>query len=187
MADELDVALGVLNRLRQAIQGRPLQDRSIDIVEDNTQKVAMAIRTLAGVEILVGIPAETNARPGSSIGNAAIGHIHETGSPLNNIPARPWLRPGVTGSQSEWLPHIAAANQAMLDFKPGAMMAEFETAGQIAANAAQMKIQEGIPPPLKHPRYRKGRPPQRPNEATPLYDTGNLLRAITYVVTVKKR
>lgn len=178
-----DALLGALNSLKQQIRSKPVQDRDVDVEEDHTKEVIDALDALGAIEVLVGIPADNDKRSdGSSIGNAALGYIHETGSPLNNIPPRPFLVPGVTESQLEWLPQLQRAGEAALNFKQDEMMAAFNRAGMIASTAVQMKIQSGIAPPLKHPRYKRGQPPQPPNEATPLYDTGSLLRSITYSV-----
>ena len=68
-------------------------------------------------------------------------------------------------------------------------------AGQSAATAAQTRIREGIAPPLaqatvtarrrrsKGAKYR--RKATSPSEVTPLIDTGQLLRSITYVFRPK--
>lgn len=46
-------------------------------------------------EVLIGIPMSTTERPDGEITNAELGYIHEYGAPEANIPARPFLIPGV--------------------------------------------------------------------------------------------
>lgn len=180
-----DALLAALNSLKQAIRSKPVQDRDFDIEEDNTQQFFVAMDNLGAVTVLIGIPEATNNRPDSPIGNAAIGYIQETGSPLQNIPPRPFLVPGVVGSQLNWLPQLQSAALAALNGKTDEMNSAFERAGMIASDAVKLKITDGIPPPLKRPRYRSGQAPQQPSEATPLIDTGSLLRSVTYVVQKK--
>lgn len=186
-------SLNALDALRQRISSKPPQDRPVDIEEDNTKKLTSAMQTLGGYEVLVGIPeAYGPPTPGSTITNAALGYIHETGSPINNIPARPFLRPGVKNSASKWQPKLADAAQAALQGDQGAMLAKLADAGIIASNAVKRTIQAGIPPPLKPDtvrRRRKRSPGSKyrrkattPADVTPLIDTGALLRSITYVV-----
>lgn len=172
-------------RLREEARRQPVQDRVVDVEEDHTEQLLAALHALGGVEVLVGITKDTNERAEGNIGNAALGYIHETGSPVSNIPARPFLYPGVKGSQDRWIPLLKRAGERALNFDDGGMMSALHAAGLVASTAAQRVIQDGIPPPLRRPRYHPPQPPQPPNEATPLYDSGNLLRSLTYAIERK--
>lgn len=180
-----DALLNAINTFKTRQGAKPQDERHVEVEEDHTKDLVDALHALGEVELLVGIPAKNNARDDTPLGNAGLGYIHEFGSPLNNIPPRPFLVPGVVGSRADWEPYLEKAAVAALDFDTHAMMNALNSAGMIAANAVQTRIQDGIPPLLKRPRYKKGRKPQPPNEATPLYDTGKLLASITYVIERK--
>jgi hypothetical protein len=172
-----------------------MQTRSdFTIRVDTTREVTAAIRELAGARVLVGIPAKNDGRPApDKIGNAALGYIHEFGSPINNIPPRPFLYPGVRYSQKDWEPYLQQAAEAALSGNRELVLRLLGSAGIKASNAVKMRIQAGIPPPLKRAtimarrRRSKGSAYRRKaiamSETTPLYDTGNMLRAITWIVT----
>lgn len=184
--------LAALERLKQHTRIQPVQDRPVEIEEDNTQKLSAAMQALGGYEVLVGIPEAFGPPIPGGITMAALGYIHETGAPSINLPARPFLRPGVKNSASRWQPKLATAAQAALTNNEPATMAALGQAGIIASNAVKRTIQDGIPPPLKPDtvrRRRKRTPGSRYlrkaktiADVTPLIDTGNLLRSITYVV-----
>jgi hypothetical protein len=181
-----DALLNAINSLKQLINSQPPQDRKLEIEEDHTKELFAALDTLGAIEVVVGIPEANDSRgDGSQIGNAQLAYIQETGSPLNNIPPRPFLSPGVSESADQWMSQLRNAGEAALNFKQDEMMQAFSRAGIIASDAVKLKIQAGIAPPLKGPRYHKGRAPQPPSEATPLIDTGSLLRSITYSVEKK--
>ena len=55
------------------------------------EQLAKVMADLQRRRLLIGIPADKNARLGEPIGNALIGYINETGSPARNIPARAHL------------------------------------------------------------------------------------------------
>lgn len=154
--------------------------------------IAKAIRDLTGKRVLVGIPAEKDARPGDPVGNALIGYVQNYGSPARNIPARPFLEPGIEAAMRDLTPHLEAAARAALDGDSASVDQHLGKAGQTAVNSVQATIQAGIPPPLKDAtvRRRRIRTPgssyrRRATSAadtTPLIDTGALLRSITYVI-----
>jgi hypothetical protein len=62
-------------------------------LEDHLPELLANIEQLTKSELFVGIP-EDSLRD-TDITNSALGYIHEFGSPANNIPARPFLYPGI--------------------------------------------------------------------------------------------
>ena len=79
---------------------------SVRITKDHSADVLKAISLMGKSRILIGIPeSEDSRKDGAPIGNAAIAYINDNGSPKLNIPARPFLRPGVEDS----LPRVLAA------------------------------------------------------------------------------
>lgn len=121
--------------------------------------VIKALNDLSKTSVLVGIPADAKSRTASEwlnmtkgvagITNAALGYMMETGSPAQNIPARPWLKPGVAESKSRWSPYLEQACQAALNGDTGVMERALNAAGNVAATAVKKKITAGIPPPIK--------------------------------------
>jgi len=152
------------------------------------EEIIASINRLANTRVLIGIPS-TARRSDSSIDNATLGYIHEHGSPARNIPARPFLRPGVTTSRPEWERYLQQAAQAAVNGNDSVMDKALNAAGQTAVSAVKLTITSKIPPPLK-PATVRGRRRYRGHPATaadiagatPLVDTGQLLNSITYVV-----
>jgi hypothetical protein len=180
---------------------------NVTIEEDRLGEVNAALTRLSHMAVLVGIPSDreqphqggspgatvgTEARPGEPIGNAALGYIHEFGSPINNIPPRPWLVPGLDESKTQWSRYLEDAGKAALEGKTDKVDEALNKAGMYAVSSVQLRIRRGIPPPLAAStvaaRRRRStgstyrRQATAANLTTPLYDTGNLLNSISYVV-----
>jgi hypothetical protein len=183
-------------------------------VIDRTAEVRRNIRQLADNEILIGIPAAQAPRPGSPINNAAIGYIQENGSPARNIPARPFLVPGVASIRKPATEQLRQAARDALDGKPAASLKVMKAVGLMGQNAVRARISSNIPPPLasatvrarlrKTKAGRKMRQQIRANlgagekmsdalaawgaqNLTTLVDTTALRNAITFVVRKKGR
>lgn len=182
------------------------------IKADHVTRVVSAINGLVRKQVLVGIPENTTTREDEEdhgpITNAALGYIHEFGSPAANIPARPFLIPGVKKTANEYLPHLKGAVTATLDGESGKAQQELVAAGLIAEAGAKDEIQTGDFVPLQPSTIRsrmRGRGTQSRRESEeqylalikggaspadaqaaagirPLIDTGQLRNAITSVV-----
>jgi hypothetical protein len=168
--------------------------------------VVSALRDLAKVRVLVGIPSDSTASD-RTISNATIGYIQEFGSPARNIPARAHLVPGVEGSQDQWIKYMEQAAKAALEGNSGVMDQALNAAGQTAVSAVKKVITAKIPPPLQpatvaarrrhrgpkgraaraayrqfHAKFEAGTATMAESSATPLVDTGQYINSITYVV-----
>src|SRR6185312_917842 len=123
------------------------------ITKDRVNSVIGSITQLVGKQVLVGIPeAETTRQEideSSHPTNALLGYVHEFGSPKRNIPARPFLVPGVHKSTPQVLPHLRGACTAALDGKPEIIDRELVAAGLIAEASAKREITTGNFVPLK--------------------------------------
>ena len=74
--------------------------------QDNYNELLVrGINKLLSTRVFVGIPEANNERDEGGVTNSQLGYINEKGSPLQNIPPRPFLEPGVASMQKE----IAAA------------------------------------------------------------------------------
>ena len=117
---------------------------------DNVDKIRERMATLTKSDVLVGIPAEKASRPGTPINNAALAYIHEFGSPAQNIPARPFLFPGVRAIQPQ---AIALFKQGGRDVLQGATSPSvvLNKVGLLARNSVVNAITDPVPPfvPLK--------------------------------------
>ena len=159
-------------------------------------------------DVLVGVPQAKTARPDDPINNATLAYIHDNGAPASNVPARPFMRPGITRATPAIRAEFKIAASAVLTGNEGLVNASLNRAGLAAQNAIRAVITEGIPPPLKPEtiaarKYgrktasrRKGEKEYMkqiaegatPAEAqasvgiTPLVNTGQLRNSITYVV-----
>lgn len=140
--------------------------------------------------------------------NAAIAFVQEFGSPAQNIPARPFLVPGVQHAERAVLPHLKAAIEGALDSKPSRVNAELHACGELAVASVRKQISSNIPPPLspatiRNRQYSRGTasarsaetaygkliaegvPPAAAQTATgirSLINSGQLLRSVDYVI-----
>lgn len=180
-------------------------------VIDNVGQLVDRVNTMTRSDVLVGIPKEKNARQDGPIGNAALGYVHEFGSPAHNIPARPFLFPGVKKIRPQ---AMAMLRQGAMDALQGKDTIDrtLNKVGILARNSVVNEITDPAPPfaPLKpatiRARLRRtaaGRRQLRglkksgtalttwaqaidPDTGSanihPLVDTGQLRAAVTYVV-----
>lgn len=154
---------------------------NIQITIDRTSSLFQAMKDMAGKSLLIGIPADNNARKDGPITNAALGFIHENGSAAQNIPPRPFLLPGVKAATPQII-------KVLKDFAEKAVTGRatidqgLNAAGLLAQSSVKNRIRtsEGIAPLAASTvaaRKRNGKQGERP-----LIRTGQLLNSITYVV-----
>lgn len=170
---------------------------------------------LADLEVLVGVPDE-NADVGREVGepnNATLALIHDQGAPEANIPARPFMRPGIEAQRAKIEEKLSQTLKAVIVKGGGTQACEIGLAqtGIIAAVSIQNTINDGIPPPLSdytlQQRMRKNRKGgggarkgaameldrrwdgQIPSTefAKPLVDTGAMRNSITYAIRSRKK
>ena len=152
---------------------------------DNVQSILDALNTLTSKDVLVGIPEAKAEREGEGeFGNAGIGFINENGSPAQNIPPRPHLKPGVQAAETEFIPHLRAAALKALEGNAEGAVTSLDRAGLVAANGVKRYITITGFAPLADStianRRRRGRTGNKP-----LIDTGEYRRSITHVVRDK--
>ena len=178
------------------------------LITNKLPKMLAAFDALVQKDVLVGVPKAKTARPDEPINNATLAYIHDNGAPASNVPARPFMRPGITRATPAIRAEFKIAASAVLTGNKGLVNASLNRAGLAAQNAIRAVITEGIPPPLKPEtiaarKYgrktasrRKGEKEYMkqiaegatPAEAqasvgiTPLVNTGQLRNSITYVV-----
>jgi hypothetical protein len=159
---------------------------------DRVAEVLRNLEALARTRVLVGIPEERNARSDGKASNALIGYIAENGSPAKNIPARPWLEPGVQQAMPQILKAQQGIGKAALEGRAGDVEQGLQAVGLLAQNAVRARISSNISPPLKpatiaaRRRRSKGstyrRTAQSAGDAVALVDTGQFRNAVSFIV-----
>lgn len=157
----------------------------VKITVDKMASVIKAINELGAKDVLVGIPeGNTDRKSGDPATNALIGYVQEFGSPANNIPARPFLIPGVQDIQKPAADRLKVAAQRALSGDLSQAEKQLHAAGLMGQNSARAKINSNIQPKLSERTLaaRRARGVTRENT---LIDTGQLRNAITYVIRKK--
>lgn len=154
---------------------------------DNYAKVAKGIEIIARTRVLVGVPSAKTGRKadpgakGGPISNSALAYIHEHGAPEANIPARPFMAPGIANAKEKITAGLKKAADMAAAGRPEAAERAFHAVGLAAQAAIRAKITSGPFVPLKPAtlaaRRRRGR-----TGTKPLIDTGALRNSITYVI-----
>jgi len=189
----------------------------LEVKTDDVAKVLKSMAALATKEVLVGIPDGNNSRENDpEVTNSQIGYAMEFGLPANNVPARPFLIPGVKSAQERTTLHLRKAAEFAAAGDPRYEEA-LNRAGSVARDAVKATIRSNIPPPLKpgtiagrkyaRGKNKRGKYTARPGELeyarlvgtgvspedaqaqagiTALINTAQLLNAITYVIRKAK-
>lgn len=157
----------------------------VKITVDKMASIIKAINELGAKDVLIGVPeSSTDRKSGDPATNALIGYVQEFGSPANNIPARPFLIPGVQDIQKPAADRLKVAAQRALSGDLSQAEKQLHAAGLMGQNSARAKINSNIQPKLSERTLaaRRARGVTRENT---LIDTGQLRNAITYVIRKK--
>lgn len=153
----------------------------LTVLRDDTAKLRRSMDALAANHVLVGVPSTTAGRDSGPIDNATLGYIHENGSPAANIPARPFLKPGIAGIHSKIVARLRKTAVTALSGNPAGVMRDLQALGFMGAAAVQAKITDGPFEPLA-PATLAARRRRGATRTKPLIDTGKLRQAITFVI-----
>ena len=140
--------------------------------------VRKAMKQLKKTEVVVGIPQEANGAHGP-VTNAQLALIHDNGSPINKIPARPILLPAIEKAKAEISEKLKAAHQAAAEGKSDAINPSLEKAGMFAADRVKERFEENDWAPNSPGTIK------RKGSDKPLVDTAELKKSMTYVVREK--
>ena len=185
------------------------------------------LQAIAQYQVLVGVPEEKDTRksskmtpeewkmkqirkklkikePKSSPGNAMLAYVHDRGSDLQNIPARPFMKPGIALAQNRINTYFRLAAKAGIEGNFEEVKKNLHRAGLAGQNGIRNIIRIGLNfEPLKRAtllrrtrmidgkispgRLRmwhgdKGKREELMAAMQPLQDTGQLRNSITYVV-----
>jgi hypothetical protein len=168
------------------------------VVKDDVAKFVKAINDLAGLRVMIGVPADhpEGASPGSNQRNdgptnALLAYIHNTGSPAQNIPARPHLVPGVEKALPRMVAFLRRAATFASKGNQQGMMQNLHAVGLLGQNAVRQEITTGqfapLAPATVRARMRKlaksgGKVAPGFTAIKPLLDSGQLRAAYAYVI-----
>jgi hypothetical protein len=170
---------------------------SIETRKDATASLDAFLKWVGKQVVVVGVPADKAARSDGALDNATLGYIHEYGAPEANIPARPWLAPGVEAAEdiikAEAVRGATRALSRALAGDLGGAKSETQEAlnrtGLKVVSKIQGRITAGIAPPLSertiYARIHRKKRRRAPGAMTPLIDTGAFRRSITYAVRTR--
>jgi len=163
---------------------KPQVNINVNITVDNLSQFEKAIELLQRKQVLAGVPEAKARRQGDPINNATLAAIHDRGSPSQNIPARPFMEPGIKDVSGKIEQKLLSAGQAVLDGDALKAEQRLEEVGLIAQNGLRARVNSNIQPPLKPAtlaaRRRRGRTGTRT-----LVDTASMRNSLTYVVRDK--
>lgn len=185
----------------------------VTVISDSVDRVLSSLKQLVGKQVLVGIPESETERDDGPVTNAGLGYIHEFGAPEANIPARPFLIPGVEKAEEKAVAELRKAAEAALWCDTSKANQHLQAAGIIGETGAKDEISKGNFVPLKPEtianRHRDrrtqsmrqdeehylalvagGMSPEGAQNATgirPLINTGALRNSITHVVRKKEK
>jgi hypothetical protein len=131
------------------------------------------------------VPLDKTVRSGDPINNASLAYIMENGAPEANIPARPFMKPGVAAVQPQIAAGLKKAGEFALQGRADAVNRELHRVGAIGRDAIKAKMTDGPFEPLKPSTIaaRKSKRKSRNNtDVKPLIDTGSLRNSIDYVI-----
>lgn len=145
------------------------------ILTDNLDKILKQVAKIAKRSVLVGIP-EGSERSDGEISNAALAYIHELGAPAANIPARPFMAPGIEDAKERITAQLEKGSKALMEGNAHKADQALNAAGLIAVNSIKNKISDGDFAPLKDSTIK------RKGSDRPLLDSGQMRNSITYLV-----
>lgn len=118
---------------------------------DRVPEVLAAVQRLTTAQVLVGVPPAKGPRRQGQVTNATLAYIHENGSPARNIPARPFIRPGIRRVRAELIRIMRQGAQDAVRGKRVDATMILNRVGMKARNAVVEEITSPQPPfvPLK--------------------------------------
>ena len=163
-----------------------------------------SVEAFSKEDVYVGVPSDNTERKETShISNAVIAYINDNGSPAQNIPARPFMRPGIESAKEDIKSAFKRGAEANLKGNEAAIDIAMHQAGLIAQRNIRAVINAGIAPALAEStlkaRARRGSKGAKTElksrsetgissatgSAKPLIETGQLRNSINYVIRSK--
>jgi len=146
---------------------------TVRVTTDKTQELQAGLAKLIGQRVVVGL---VGKRREGNLTNMQLALVHEYGSPARNIPARPFLRPGIEDSKKRIGDLARVAVLAATDGHAEVVNSAMQRIGEEAVSSVKRRIATGPFVPLKPATKR------RKGHGQPLIDTHQMINSITYAV-----
>lgn len=175
-------------------------------IQDSLPRLRGAFALLTTKDVLVGVPKDETARKDGEMNNATLAYIHDNGAPASNIPARPFMKPGIESVKGKIVENHKTMAKRALKGDTDAINRGMTRTGLMAQSAIRKAINDGVPPPLKESTLKariraktavKGAKAELASRqgggiagmanAKPLVATGQLRNSINFVVRKKTR
>lgn len=151
---------------------------TLKVIKDNTARVVRDVEKLKGAALLVGVPQSEAQRGEGGLSNAEIAMINEFGSPMQNIPPRPFLLPAIEKNKDEI---VAFIKDCVTTLGENRQRQALVKAGLLAQSKVKAYILDSgnFKPlsPVTIARRKDGRD-------KPLVDTAQLLNSVNFIVKV---
>ena len=158
---------------------------SITVTKDSVDAVLQSIQEMASKRVVVGVPMAKTER-GEKISNAALAYIHDNGSPAANIPARPFLKPGVDAVKGKCAQILKQAGKKAIGLRGTVTIDKaLNACGLLAQTSVKKTIRAGEGFEPLSMRTLKARERDGRKGTKPLIRTGQLLNSISYAVRKK--
>lgn len=158
------------------------------VVKKNLDLISKAVLALTKSEVMIGVPGGSGRSPEpgetTAIDNAVLAYRLETGDPETNLPARPFLVPGVESITGKAVELLKKAGKAAILGDSAAVETALNKIGLIGQAAVQQRMTDGPFAPLA-PRTLAARKARGRTGEKPLIDSGQLRRSVTYIVRKK--
>lgn len=148
---------------------------------DKLGDITKSLGELQKQDVLIGLPQAQNSRQGEPITNAELAYIQSKGSPVNNIPPRPFLEPSIEAHKEKIAKIQAQAFKAALEGKQAEVTITIGKVGMLGQKCAK----DWFTDPANHWPANSPITIARKGSDKPLIDTGALRNAIVYVVRKK--
>ena len=153
---------------------------TVSTMEDNMPLVQTWTNSVKKIKIFVGVINEDRETDRENpLQNTALANILENGAPSENIPPRPFMKPGLTAVRKEVLYFLKRGANALYDGKRAAALASLRGAGVKSVASIRRVMESNVPPPLAES-TRKKRMRRGMRRMNTLIDTKQLWKSIGY-------
>ncbi|MGH7867905.1 MAG: hypothetical protein ACREP9_09840 [Candidatus Dormibacteraceae bacterium] len=161
------------------------------MTKDRMREVMLPLTEIMNKEVLVGVPRQTADRHDAEgkpveINNAALAYIHNYGAPEANIPARPFMEPGIRKAKDKIAGYLKQAGDYATKQNGAGVQRAMMAAGDVAVASIKGIIVAGGFVPLK-PATIAARRRRGNRSRKPLLDTRQMFGALTYVLADKAK
>jgi hypothetical protein len=163
---------------------------TISVKVDRVKSLQEIVRRMGDKSVTVGIRGGGERAPvaGESshdgLTNAQIGYINEFGSAVENIPARPFLMPAVTGTSADVKKILDSNSKVIFETLDAGMVdAALGKVGEHVKQTAKKNITKSVGMKPLSKRTLKERKERGFSGTKPLIESGQLVNSIDYVVS----